>query len=262
MRLFFENPDFQPEDDDVGRVADTYGIKVIEWLLSQDYHLIPQKSLDMMLHTCCRMIPDPQWGKVVKRLLKSGANIHGRSRRSDSDTPPDTFLSHHMDAECWLQVLRESGVNLRLYADREKQIHGNRHYVWFKGLDGCSKDHRRIKYGYKSDGDQLRIWLGSLKDWETACTRLEPALGSNPLRTERNGFGLWYLFDDFETNEDIEKEWKQVLDRERLMEVTPRKSKTTSISTNYRARFWWIMFSFVCYHYFFYYFTSWVTSCL
>jgi hypothetical protein len=61
---------------------------------------------------------------VVKRLLKSGAHAHG-SRSEHLSGPQvtliDSSLEHHMDAQRWLRVLQDSGVDLHQSARQEKR---------------------------------------------------------------------------------------------------------------------------------------------
>jgi len=255
MRLLLKNPDFDPGDDDFGFIADFYGIKVIEWLLCQDYQSISQKSLDIMLHSCCSMPCDPQWEKVVRQLVKLGANIHNQDIWPWACNPLDKFLEHYWDAERWLQVLQDEGVDLRLYADREKQIHKVRHYIRLRDTDGHLDGPRRIRYAYRSDCNQVRIWLGSLVDWEVACTRSEPTLGPDPRIRRVEDFGLRYLFDGFATDEDIKRAWEQKLERKRLVESTKeeakREKRISPSLTNTTFDPWCFIVLFVCYYYFY-----------
>jgi hypothetical protein len=69
---------------------------------------------------------------VVKKLLKSGAQVHGSRSKHFSEaqvTLLDRYLEHHMDAQRWLRVLQDSGVNLHQYAKQEKELHRGNCYV-------------------------------------------------------------------------------------------------------------------------------------
>lgn len=154
-RLFLTDNDLNPGYNDFGRVASLYGIKVIEWFIYQDYHSVSQKSLDTMLEACCWRIFDPKWEDVVKKLLKSGAHIHGSRSEYISGaqvTLLDRYLEYHMDAQRWLRVLQDSGVDLQ-----EKELHCANCYVLQRGLDGNSYGNRRIRFAFNAHCDQVRI---------------------------------------------------------------------------------------------------------
>lgn len=252
-RLFLTNDDFCPGDDDFGKVASVYGIKMIEWFIYQDYHSVSQSSLDRMLEACCWMIFDPQWEDVVKKLLKSGAHVHGKCSEGTLGaqvTLLDKYLEHHMDAHRWLQVLQDSGVDLHQYAKQEQELHsGSCHAVWQR-LDGNSHGHRKIKFAFNARCDQVRIWAGALTDWETAFDGFESMLETGPYIRTRCEFGLRFLFDGFVTDQDIERQWKQ---RDKQKQLTPTRSMVACTSSGYKVWIWWIMVAFIAHYGLYYY---------
>jgi hypothetical protein len=156
-----------------------------------------------------------------------------------------------MDAQRWLRVLQDSGVDLRQYAKQEKELHSGNCYVIQHGLDGNSQGHRKIKFAFNAHCDQVRIWAGAVTDWETAFTGFEPTLETGPYVLTRYGFGLRYLFDGFVTDEDIERKWKQ---RDKEQQSTPTRNMVASTSSDYKVWIWWIGLAFII-HYCLYYYT-------
>jgi hypothetical protein len=252
-RLFLTNDEFNPGDDDFGRVASLYGTKMIEWFIYQDYHPVLQENLDTMLEACCWRIFDPNWEKVVTRLLKYGAYVYGRRSQHLSGaqvTLLDTYLEHHMDADRWLRVLQDSGVDLHQYAKQEKELHSGNCYILQQGLDGNSYGRRKIRFAFNAHCDQVRIWAGAVSDCETEFDRYEPTLGSHPLIRTKCGFGLQYLFDGFVTDEDIEREWKQ---RDKGRQLTLARNIVSGTSSSYKVWIWWILLSFIACYCLYYY---------
>jgi hypothetical protein len=252
-RLFLTNDEFNPGDDDLGRVARRYGTKMIEWFIYQDYYAVSQENLDTMLEACCWRIFDPNWEKVVKRLLKSGAHVYGRRSEhlpGDQVTLLDEYLEHHMDADRWLRVLKDSGVDLHQYAKREKEFHGGNCYVRQHGLDGNSGGHRKIRFAFNAHCDRVRIWAGALTNWETAFGGYEPTLGSHPRVRTKCVFGLQYLFDGFVTDEDIERKWEQ---RDKRKQLTLARNMVSGTSSGYKVWIWWILLAFIAYYCLYYY---------
>jgi hypothetical protein len=252
-RLFLTNDDFNPGDDDFGRVASLYGTKMIEWFIYQDYHSVSQKNLDKMLEACCWRIFDPQWEDVAKRLLKSGAHVHGCGSEHHSGaqvTLLDRYLEHHVDANRWLRVLQDSGVDLHQYAKQEKELHSGNCYFLQQGLDGNSHGHRKIRFAFNVHCDQVRIWAGALTDWETAFDGYEPTLGTCPRILTQCVFGLRYLFDGFVTDGDIERKWKQ---RDKRKQLTLVRNMVASTSRGYKIWILWILLAFIACYYLYYY---------
>lgn len=103
---------------------------------------------------------DPAVGWQSLYLLRAGANPHKTSAEGGL-TPLDTFLRgctrHQVEnANSWLRVLLQSGVDLHKYADEELSVHGYDQYMrstWDEELQKWTQ----IVYRYGNTPEELQI---------------------------------------------------------------------------------------------------------
>ena len=112
----------------------------------------------------CRDDPAVSWQSLY--LLRSGTNSHAKTLEGDL-TPLDAFMrgctAHSVDhATKWLQVLKESGIDLHDYAREEERIHAPEHYLkstWDEELWKWIPTKRRVVYRCGKTSSELEIWL-------------------------------------------------------------------------------------------------------
>jgi hypothetical protein len=99
-------------------------------------------------------------------LLRAGVNPHAMSAEGRL-TPLDAYLrgctSHQVEhARKWLDVLKETGINLHKYAKEEQRLHAPEHLLrvtWDEQLFKWIPTKRKVIYKYGEACDQLEIWL-------------------------------------------------------------------------------------------------------
>lgn len=113
--------------------------------------------------SCC---DDPAVSWQSLYLLHGGASPHARTSEGDL-TPLDAFMrgctAHSVDhARKWVQVLKESNINLHDYAAEEQRLHEPEHFLrstWDEELWRWIPTKRRLVYNYGNSSQELEIWL-------------------------------------------------------------------------------------------------------
>jgi hypothetical protein len=97
-------------------------------------------------------------------LLRAGADPHSPSVKGRL-TPLDAYLrgctaNQAQDASQWLEVIKQTGIDVQKYAKEEQDIHGSEHLlkqIWDEELWRRIPTKRRVVYKYGSDFDDVEI---------------------------------------------------------------------------------------------------------
>jgi hypothetical protein len=147
------------------------------WLFNAEYGQADLEALDSEEWT---LLGDAAftfgwWSQIVTEvslgwqslyLLKRGADPHSENSRRRI-TPLDAFLrassAHGIGhARKWLQIVAQSGVNMREYALEEQTLHGPEHCLfgtWDHDLYRWLPVKQKVMYSYGEEPDDVVIWV-------------------------------------------------------------------------------------------------------
>jgi hypothetical protein len=158
-----------PEEGFAWLFASEYAGSDIQAYDSEGWTLLNDAAFNFGWRTqlCC---DDPAVSWQSLYLLRAGADLHVKTSKGDL-TPLDAFMrgctAHSVDhARKWLQVLKESGVDLHEYAAEEQRLHTPEHYLkrtWDEELRKWIPTKRRVLYRYGNTSSELEI---SLEDYD------------------------------------------------------------------------------------------------